>query len=198
MIPVARAALHRRIAIAHSLAGNAAQAAGAAETAAELYAEAGHPGAAARARIEAATALAEAGLASASARAIAVARDAAGDDRAAQAELDLLESARALQAGDAAAALSHARHARSEALAGGAVLPYAAAAIAIAELLDRVGDREGAYDSLAVGWVTAGDKIGNELAGALFRPQLEALRARWGATAFDEVKAAYYARRRGS
>jgi hypothetical protein len=57
LVPVARAALQRRIAIAYSLAGDPAEAALAAEAAAELYAQAGATGGATRARIDAATAL---------------------------------------------------------------------------------------------------------------------------------------------
>jgi tetratricopeptide (TPR) repeat protein len=196
LVPVARAALHRRIAIAYSLAGNHDEAALAAEDAAQLYAEAGATGAATRARIDAATALVEAGLTSSATRAIADAR--AGADHGAQAELDLLEAARALRLGDANRALELARHARGEALEGGAVLPYVAAAMVIAELLERAGDRVGAYASLAIGWVTAADKIGQELAATMFRAPLQAQREHWGEAAFDAAKAEYYATRRRS
>lgn len=195
MIPVARAALHRRMAIAHALAADYPQAALEAAEAAELYAESGHAAAATRSRIESATALVEAGLGTAATRAIADARVGAPLDFAAQAELDLLESARALLAKDAARALASATSARQHALDGNALLPYVAAALAIADLLERAGDRVGAYRSLAVGWVTAGDKIGNDLAATMFRAPLEAQRSRWGVAAFDAVKAEYYATR---
>jgi tetratricopeptide (TPR) repeat protein len=198
IIPVAQAALHRRIAIAHSLAGDHASAALAAEEAAAQYAIAGHAAGATRARIENATALVAAGLASAATTAIAEARTAAPDDHGALAELDLLESARALTSRDPTRALQLAQSARQHALDGGALLPYVAAAIAIAELLEHANDRVGAYRSLAVGWVTAGDKIGNDLAGSIFRAPLEALRTRWGQAEFDAVKADYYARRQRS
>jgi tetratricopeptide (TPR) repeat protein len=198
IIPVAQAALYRRIAIAFALAGDHADAAIAAEQAADLYARAGYAGAATRSRIEEATALVEAGLASAATRAIADARAAAPSDHGAQAELDLLESARAVIDRDYARARSLAVRARQQALDGNALLPYVAAALAIAELDDRAGDRLGAYASLAVGWVTAGDKIGNDLAGSIFRAPLEALRTRWGQAEFDAVKADYYARRQRS
>jgi tetratricopeptide (TPR) repeat protein len=198
LVPIARAALLRRIAIAFALSGDHASAALAAEEAAELYAEGGNAGAATRARIESATALVEAGLAGPASRAIADTRARAADDHAAQAELDLLESARALKAKDPGRALEHARHARAEALEGGAVLPYVAAALAIAELLEHGGDRLGAYASLAVGWVTAADKIGQELAATMFRGPLTSQRERWGEAAFEAVKAEYYAARRRS
>jgi len=198
MIAVARAALHRRIAIAFALDGDHAQAALAADEAAALYAESGHATAATRARIESATALVEAGLGGAATRAIAEARAGAPHDEAAHAELDLLESARALLAKDGARALELARSARQHALDGNALLPYVSAALVIADLLDRAGDRLGAYRSLAVGWVTAGDKIGNELAASIFRAPLESLRTRWGAVGFDAVKSAYEAARQRS
>jgi tetratricopeptide (TPR) repeat protein len=198
IIPVAQAALHRRITIAYALAGDHADAALAAEEAAALYAQAGHATAATRSRIEEATSLVEAGLASAATRAIADARAAAPGDHGAQAELALLESARAVLDRDPTHALALAKRARQHALDGNALLPYVAAALAIAELLDRAGDRVGAYSSLAVGWVTAGDKIGNDLAASMFRAPLEAQRARWGQAEFDAVKADYYARRQRS
>jgi hypothetical protein len=198
MIAVARAALHRRMAIAYALAADYPQAALAAEEAAELYAESGHANAATRSRIESATALVEAGLGTAATRAIADARAAAPMDFAAQAELDLLESARALLAKDAESALASATSARKHALDGNALLPYVAAALAIADLLEQTGDRVGAYRSLAVGWVTAGDKIGNDLAATIFRSPLEAQRSRWGGAAFEAAKAEYYAGRQRS
>lgn len=198
LVDVARAGLHRRIAIAFALAGNHTQAALAAEDAAQLYTQAGVEGAATRSRIESATALVEAGLAGAATRAIDVARRAAASDHAALAELDLLESARALRAKDSGRALEYAQSARTEALEGGAVLPYVAAALAIADLLEHGGDRVGAYRSLAVGWVTAADRIGQELAATMFRAPLQSQRDRWGEAAFDTVKAEYYATRRRS
>ena len=120
------------------------------------------------------------------------------DDEAAHAELDLLESARALLAKDGVRALELARSARQHALAGNTLLPYVAAALVIADLLDGTGDRLGAYRSLAVGWVTAGDKIGNELAASMFRAPLANLKTRWGAAGFDAVKSEYETARQRS
>jgi hypothetical protein len=62
-------------------------------------------------------------------------------------------------------------------------------------MLDHAGDRAGAYDSLAVGWVTAGKQIGDTAAAALFAPKLAEMRVRWGEEAFAAVKQAYYAER---
>ena len=75
------------------------------------------------------------------------------------------------------------------------MLTYIGAAIAIAEMLDVGGDRAGAYDSLAVGWVTAGDRIGQAAAGGLFRPQLKAAAA-VGDVEFARVRARTTTRRR--
>ena len=196
LLPVAQAALLRRIALAEGLAGRAAEAARAAAEAGALYDASGRELDGNRARVEAATALVGAGLSGAGA-AIASARRAAeaADDQAALAELALLASAQALDARRPDEALAQARAARQHALDGGAVLPYVGAAIAIAELLEVAGDRLGAYESLAVGWVTTGDQVGSDAAGQLFRPRLRALRDRWGAEAFDAVKAEYYAAR---
>jgi hypothetical protein len=196
LVEIAQAALQRRLAMAHSLAGRHTDAAEAAEEAAHLYAIAKRPDGEARARIEAATALVAAGFGAVAVDAIAEARQAAAGDSSAIAELELLEAARALRDHRAADALVHARTARTAAREGDGLLPYVAAAFTIADLLDLAGDRVGAYDSLAVGWVTAADKIGQDLAAAMFRPRVEALRASWGATEFERIKDAYYAARR--
>lgn len=198
LLPVAQAALQRRIAMAWSIAGRADRAAEAAGEAAQLYERAGRTGESAAARVEAASALTAAGLAGPAARAVDDARAAAGDDPAALADLALLDSARALAAGHAEQALAHAREARAFALRGDSIVAYFGAAVAIAALLDHAGDRAGAYDSLAVGWVTAADRIGEAAAAALFSPRLTELRIRWGDAAFVAVKQAYYAERRRS
>jgi len=195
LLPVAQAALHRRIALAHAMAGRNEHAAEASRDAARLYEMAGLPGETAAAKIQAATALVAAGLVGAATRAIADARVAAGDDHAALADLALLDSARAMADGRTDEALAHARAARDHARQGDSIVAYVGAAIAIAEMLDRSGDRAGAYDSLAVGWVTAGRQIGDAAAAALFAPKLAELRTRWGDEAFTQVKQAYYADR---
>lgn len=196
LLPTVQAALHRRIAFAATMLPDPELAAAASRRAAELFEQGGHASGAATARIEAATALVAAGLGAT--RAIAEARASAADDPHALADLALLETALALARRDGATALTHARAARTHALAANAVLQYTAAAFAIADILDARGDRPGAYDSLVVGWVTAGDRIGEPHAAALFRPKLEQLRTRWGAAAFDDIKTAYYAARKTS
>jgi hypothetical protein len=75
---------------------------------------------------------------------------------------------------------------------------YVAAAQAIAELTEAGGDRAGAYESLAVGFVTVADLLGKEIAHACFDPALLGLRTRWGPEGFDAVKRAYEARRRAA
>lgn len=200
LVPLVQAALQRRIAQACSFDGRPVDAAAAANEAVGLYEQVGRGADARAARVEAASALTEAGLAGPSAHALGEARSAAlaADDQAVLADLALLDAARALAARRADEALGHARAARQHALDGDAPLPYLGAAATIAELLDAAGDRAGAYDSLAVGWVTLGDKLGAEAAAALFRPLLTAMRVRWGVAEFDRVKDAYYAARRRS
>jgi len=196
LLPTVQAALHRRIAFAATMLPDPELAANASRRAAELFEAGGHASGAATARVEAATALVAAGLAAT--QALAEARVSAENAPHALADLELLETARSLAARDTEAALAHARAARQHALAANAVLQYTAAAFAIADLLDARGDRTGAYDSLAVGWVTAGDRIGDPHAAALFRPKLEQLRDHWGAVAFEQIKTAYYAARKTS
>ena len=117
----------------------------------------------------------------------------AGDDHEVRAALALLAAGRAADRGDLAGALAGARRARAEALAGRTAPGYVAAAVALAALADAAGDRTAAYGSLAVGWVTLGDLLGAEAARAAFTPPLQALRQRWGADGFAQVKAAYEA-----
>jgi tetratricopeptide (TPR) repeat protein len=198
LLPVAQAALHRRIALAHAMAGRHEHAAEASKEAARLYEMFGHAGDTAAAKIQAATALVAAGLAGAAARAIDDARAAAGENHAALADIALLESARAMADGRNDDALAHAREARNHARQGDSIVAYVGAAIAIAEMLDHKGDRAGAYDSLAVGWVTTGKQIGDTAAAALFAPKLAEMRTRWGDEAFAAVKQAYYAGRERS
>ena len=53
----------------------------------------------------------------------------------------------------------------------------------------------GAYEALAVGWVTLADLLGGDLARLAFEPKLMEIRERWGAPAFDTVKKIYEAHR---
>jgi tetratricopeptide (TPR) repeat protein len=116
-------------------------------------------------------------------------------DQALLADLAVLEATRAAAARDLPAAIEWAERARQLALDGDAPLTYTAAAIALAGLKERAGDRVGAYGALAVGWVTLADKLGGETAAAWFRPALTDARARWGEEAFQSVKETYYAQR---
>ena len=200
LAPLAQAALLRRIAQACAFDDRAEEAAAASREAGELYDRIGRPADARVARVQAASALTAAGLAGPAVAALADARVSAeaSDDQAVLADVALLESAQALAAGDAVDALARARAARQHALDGDAPLQYLGAAAAIAELLDHAGDRVGAYGSLAVAWVTLGDKLGGAAAGALVRPLLSAMRTRWGVAEFERARDAYTAARRRS
>ena len=86
--------------------------------------------------------------------------------------------------------------ARQHALEATAPTQYIAAAIAILELSEATGDRLGSYAALAMGWVTLSDLMGKEVARASFEPKLVAMRQRWGASTFEDIKATYETRRR--
>jgi hypothetical protein len=116
-------------------------------------------------------------------------------DHAAASALALLAAARAVDREEFDAARTHAERARTEALAGRSPGGYVAAAIALAALADTAGDRVAAYRSLAVGWVTLTDLVGEPAAREAFEPQLLALRERWGAAGFASAKSAYEAGR---
>lgn len=116
-------------------------------------------------------------------------------DQALLADLAVLEATRAAAAKDLPAAIEWAERARQLALDGDAPLTYTAAAIALAGLKERAGDRVAAYGVLAVGWVTLADKLGGETAAAWFRPALTDARARWGEEAWQAIKETYYAQR---
>lgn len=120
----------------------------------------------------------------------------AADNRGALAELDMLDVARALTHADLDGALDAARRSRAHALAAPDPISYIGAALAIADICERQGDRVGSYESLAVGWVTLGDVIGMKAAGDVFRPKLEELRDTWGAEVFASTKQAYETRRK--
>lgn len=123
------------------------------------------------------------------------AAEAAGDD-ARLAGLAVLEATRAAAAGDPAAAITCAERARQHALDGDAPLAYTAAAIALADLHDRAGERVAAYAALAVGCVTLGNRLDQDTAAAWFHPTLTGARTRWGAAAFQSIKDAFYRDRR--
>ena len=196
--PPAEALLLRHRAMARALSGDALAAADDLEQALVRLDAGDDVATARRVRVEFATACQDGGDL---ARAVAVVDAAwpqaeAAADHAVLADLALLRSAQALARDDAPAALAHAATAREHALAGRAPQAYIAAAVALGQLHETLGERAAAYAALASGWVTLADLLGPELARQAFQPPLAGLRARWGAAAFDAVKRDYEARQR--
>jgi hypothetical protein len=132
--------------------------------------------------------------------AVRAARDAlAGTgDASSQAQLAMLDVALLVQQGDLAAATDAAEQARQHALDAVAPMDYLASCIALAELANRLDDRIGAYEVMAVALVTLADLLGLDQARALAEPELRDLRRRWGVEEFATVKAAYEERRRAA
>jgi hypothetical protein len=198
LLPAARGALLRRRAEALALAGDAQGAAEELHRGGAELAAGGDAAAARRAGVEQAAAWYAAGRTE---RALEVCEEirllaeAAGDAHV-LADLDLLAATVALERGDPGAAFLAARQAREHALAAAAPVSYVAAALAIAAIAERLGERVAAYEALAVGWATLGDLLGADAARATFAPRLQELRERWGAAEFERIKAAYEAVRR--
>jgi tetratricopeptide (TPR) repeat protein len=194
----ARAAILRKRAVALTAARRYHDAVRDLESAHLLLMRTGDRAGAIRALIEEATAFRHAGLVAEAERIVSRAMGPAKQDgdHAALADLHLLLAAQALDRRDAAAAMREAQTARAEALAARAPTSYIGAAHAIAQLAESAGDRLGAYEALATGWVTLGDLLGSDLARMSFEPKLKEMRERWGAEAFGEVKKSYEARRR--
>jgi tetratricopeptide (TPR) repeat protein len=198
-MPVAvQAALLRRQAVALQHDGRHDEAVEALRRAQELYRDAGDQQEALAAQVEEATLLQGTGDLEAAARVAAAARTAAeaASDRRALANLDLLAAGRAVDEERAEDALAATRAARDHALAAVDPVLYTGAAIAESELAEAAEDRVGAYRSLAAGWASVSELIGSEPARMAFEPRLAALRERWGADAFAEVRAAYEEGRR--
>ena len=84
----------------------------------------------------------------------------------------------------------------AEALAGVEPTAYLAAAVALADLADRDGDRQEAYAALAAARVTLGDLLGPERGRALTEAGLRELQHRWGTEQFGAVKVRYEQQRR--
>ncbi len=120
---------------------------------------------------------------------------AAGDPEA-LVDLDLLDAALAIDRRDLDAALSLTVLARQRALDGSAPIKYLAAAVALSELHDLRGEREGAYEALWTGWATLADLLGGAEARAVVQPRLQALVQRWGVPQFHAVKSGYEQRLR--
>jgi len=197
LVPAALAALHRRRAAALVAAGRFAEAVRDLRAARDLFRQAGDATSAVRVLVEQATAVQQSGDFAEAERVAAEARQAAeaSVDHFALADLDLLWSARALARQDGVTALAAARSAQQQALLAVAPVLYVSATLAIAQLAEATGDRLAAYEALAMGWVTLGDLLGQDLARTTFEPKVHELRERWGVTAFDAVKAEYEARR---
>ena len=200
LVDPARAALLRKRAVALTAAGQYQDAVRDLESAHDLLMRTGDRAGALRALIEEATAFRHAGLFAEAERIVRRAMDPAlqADDHAALADLHLLLAAQALDRRDAAGAMASAQAARTQALAANAPTSYIGAALAIAQLAESAGNRLGAYEALAVGWVTLADLLGRDLARMTFEPKLKEMRERWGATAFDEVKTTHEAHRQRS
>ncbi|MGF1497327.1 MAG: hypothetical protein ACFB8W_10950 [Elainellaceae cyanobacterium] len=118
------------------------------------------------------------------------------NDGLALADLCLLQSTYCLETGSIASARVIAEMARGYALQASAPVQYVGAAIAISDFANAQQDWIGAYEALAVGWVTLSDLMGAEVGEASFKPKLLELRERWGIEKFNSIKTAYESRRR--
>ena len=200
MIPSAQATLIRRRAQALVAGGRAQEGAGILSGARRLLEDAGEAHEAVRTGVEEATAWHHANdrpRAVALREATALAAAAIGDEHA-LGDLELLAVTDALEGEAPELALQAALRARTHALAGNAPLVYMTAALAIARISESLGDRDAAYEALAVGWVTLGDRMGPNVGRSTFEPKLQELATRWGRDAFIAVRDAYTARRRAT
>lgn len=198
LTPLSRAALHRARARAAAAAGALDDAAADLGVARSLYQQLDRAEDDRRTAVELASALQSAGRDDELTRLIAEVRAQAVEatDHPVLADLELLEAARSIERNQVEAAIGSATRARDHALAGVVPTAYAGAAIALADLHEAEGDRVAAYESLAVGWATLGDLLGEEVARATFESKLQAQRQRWGDQAFIEARDTYYERRR--
>lgn len=198
LAPGARGAVLRRRATARAAFGRLADAADDAAAAARLLDEAGAPLDALAAALEEVSARWQANDRERAKARLEEVRGAAEQVEAlgVLADAAVLEAAMALDEGDADRALEAARRAKDLALEAVAPLTYLSAAVTISELSDQRGDRLEAYRTLATAWATLADLMGRDAAAQALTPRLEALRDRWGAAAFAEVKAAHDEQRR--
>jgi tetratricopeptide (TPR) repeat protein len=194
-----RSGLLRKRAAALASVGRLDEAIGDLATALATLRENGEGAAARRTMVELATALQQRDAAAAERVRNEAMHDArAASDFAVVADLHLLEAAQAVARGDSEAAMTAAVQARDAALTGVSPAAYTSAATTISGLADARHDRVGAYEALAVGWATLRDLLGDGVARTAFEPKLLQLRTRWGASAFDDVKSQYEARRRSA
>lgn len=200
LAPGARGALLRRRATARAGFGRLADAADDAAVASRLLTEAGAPLDAMAAGLEEVSARWQAGQRELARTRLAEVRS-AGEIESAPAvlaDVAVLEAAMALDEGDADGALEAAHRAKDLARAAVAPLTYLSAAVTISDLEDQRGNRLEAYRTLATAWATLADLVGRDPAAEAVTPRLEALRDRWGAATFAEVKAAHDEQRRAA
>jgi tetratricopeptide (TPR) repeat protein len=190
-----QAALLRRLAVALQQTDREDEAVDALRRSQELYREAGDPDEALAARVEEASLLQGMGDREGAARVADSARTTAEADnhQRALANLELLAAARAVDEQRPDDALAATRAAREHAMSARDAVLYTGAAIAEAELAEAADDRVAAYGSLAGGFRGAAELLGAQAARQAFEPRLLALRERWGATEFEEVREAYEA-----
>jgi tetratricopeptide (TPR) repeat protein len=174
-----QAALLRRLAVALQHSEREDEAVDALRRAQELYREAGDPDEALAARVEEASLLQGMGDRDGAVRVADSARTAAeaGNDQRALANLELLAAARAVDEQRPDDALAATRAAREHAMSARDAVLY-------------TGDRVAAYGSLAGGFLGAAELLGAQAARQAFEPRLLALRERWGAAEFEEVREA--------
>lgn len=193
--PVEHAALLRRRAGVHHALGQSGDAVLALRRAEELLAAAGEHAQAAVTDLELAGLLDDP---AAGPEALAAARGHAIEaaSEAALAQVDAAEATAALEGGDVPRARALYGSARDRALEVVDPATYIAAVNGLAMACELGGDRVAAYGSLASGWVTISDLLGDGVGAEAFRPPLQRLRERWGAADFARIKAAHDAARR--
>ncbi|WP_432947736.1 hypothetical protein ACQPXM_11730 [Kribbella sp. CA-253562] len=120
--------------------------------------------------------------------AAALAAAAEAGDPARIAEVELLRVQRWLEGDDLTAALTAARDARRHAMKTARPLLLLQTVRAEARVLDRLGDRLGAYEVLAAGRGEIASSLGGVLADRVIEPELESLVARWGKAHFAEMQ----------
>ena len=93
-------------------------------------------------------------------------------------------------------AIEFAGEARLSALEAVAPVPYFAASVELAEVLQAVGQHSQAYGALARAQATLSDLLGNDVAASWVEPCLLGFQIRWGEAKFHEARQTYQAHRR--
>lgn len=122
----------------------------------------------------------------------------ASKDDHALSDLHMVEATIAIERKNLSAALDAAMAAREHALIAIAPLSYVAAAIAIADIHEASKNHLAAYASLASGWATVSDLLGQEASKGLFENKMLALRESWGSEKFKQIKESYENQRRAT